>query len=158
MPAHSERHEVVEFVLDRVQVGADGILWTSAKRRKGQEPKVALIEWSAELRATIEEALAVKRYSDLASWFVFGNLSGQRYTKGRWKATLAKLMDECEAEAARRRMPFARFSLQECRPMGVSTKMERGDTDTVDATLHSSERMVRQVYDRRRVRVAKPAR
>ena len=41
--------------------------------------------------------------------------------------------------------------------MGVSTKMERGDTDTVDATLHS-ERMVRQVYDRRRVRVAKPAR
>jgi hypothetical protein len=67
-------------------------------------------------------------------------------------------MDECEAEAARRRMPFARFSLQECRPMGVSTKMEHGDTDTVDATLHSSERMVRQVYDRRRVRVAKPAR
>ena len=67
-------------------------------------------------------------------------------------------MDECEVEAAKRHIAFARFSLQECRPMGVSTKMERGDTDTVDATLHSSERMVRQVYDRRRVRVAKPAR
>lgn len=73
---------------------------------------------SAELRATIEEALAIKRYSDLASWFVFDNLSGQRYTKGGWKATLAKLMDECEAEASRRRIAFARFSLQECRPMG----------------------------------------
>lgn len=35
--------------------------------------------------------------------------------------------------------------------------MER-DTNTIDATLHSSERMVRQVYDRRRVRVAQPAR
>jgi hypothetical protein len=34
--------------------------------------------------------------------------------------------------------------------------MARGDADVVDATLHSSERMVRQIYDRRRVRVAKP--
>ena len=148
--------------LKRDQLGDDGILWTGAKRRRGQEPKVALIEWSAELRSTIDEALAIargsKRRPNLESWFVFGNLGGQRYTKGGWKATLAKLMDECVAEAARRRVAFLRFSLQECRPMGVSTKMERGDTDTVDATLHSSERMVRQVYDRRRVRVAKPAR
>lgn len=144
--------------LKRDQIGADGIVWTGAKRRRSQEPKVALIEWSAELHATIDEALAIPRYSDLASWYVFGNLSGQRYTKGGWKATLAKLMDECEAEAVRRRVAFQRFSLQECRPMGVSTKMERGDQDVVDATLHSSERMVRQVYDRRRVRVAKPAR
>lgn len=28
----------------------------------------------------------------------------------------------------------------------------------LDATMHSSDRMVRQVYDRRRVRVAKPTR
>jgi hypothetical protein len=27
-----------------------------------------------------------------------------------------------------------------------------------DATMHASERMVRQIYDRRRVRTAKPAR
>lgn len=144
--------------LKRDQIRADGILWTGAKRQRGQEAKVALIEWSAELRATIDEALAITRYSDLASWYVFGNLSGQRYTKGGWKATLAKLMDECEAEAQRRGIAFMPFSLQECRPMGVSAKMERGDVDTIDATLHSSERMVRQVYDRRRVRVAKPAR
>jgi hypothetical protein len=36
--------------------------------------------------------------------------------------------------------------------------MNQGAGDVVDATLHSSERMVRQVYDRRRVRVAKPVR
>lgn len=41
--------------------------------------------------------------------------------------------------------------------MGVSDKLARGNSDTIDATLHSSERMIRQVYDRRRVRVAKPA-
>jgi hypothetical protein len=47
--------------------------------------------------------------------------------------------------------------MQDCRPKGVSDKLARGDADTVDATLHTSERMVRQVYDRRRIRVAKPA-
>jgi integrase len=144
--------------LKRDQIGVDGIVWTGGKRRARQDPKIALIEWSPELRATIDEALAIPRYSDLTSWHVFGNLKGQPYTKGGWKKTLSVLMDECEAEAARRRIAFQKFSLQECRPMGVSAKMERGDTDTVDATLHSSERMVRQVYDRRRVRVAKPAR
>lgn len=66
-------------------------------------------------------------------------------------------MAECAAEAARRKIVFAPFSLQDCRPKGVTDKMARGDADTVDATLHSNERMIRQVYDRRRVRVAKPA-
>lgn len=39
-----------------------------------------------------------------------------------------------------------------------SDKLAQGDTDTLDATMHSSDRMVRHVYDRRRVRVAKPTR
>jgi len=64
---------------------------------------------------------------------------------------------ECEAEASRRKIPFQKFSLQDGRPKGVTDKLSRGDTDTMDDTMHSSERMVRQVYDRRRVRVAKPA-
>ena len=53
--------------------------------------------------------------------------------------------------------PFTPFSLQDCRPKGVSDKLARGDLDVLDATLHTSERMVRSVYDRRRTRVAKPA-
>lgn len=36
--------------------------------------------------------------------------------------------------------------------------MGRGNTDVMEATMHTSERMVRQIYDRRRVRVAKSAR
>lgn len=152
------RRSVEVRALTRPQIKDEGLEWRAAKRQKGEAAKVGLIEWSPELKATIDEALAIQRFEVAGSWFVFGNLRGQRYTKGGWKATLAKLMTECETEAARRKLGFRKFSLQDCRPKGVSDKLARGDADTVDATMHSSERMVRQVYDRRRVRVAKPTR
>lgn len=151
------RRSVEVRALTRDQIGDDGITWRAAKRQRGEAEKTGLIEWSPELRATIDEALAIQRNKLAGSWFVFGNLSGQKYTKGGWKATLSKLMAECVAEAQRRRIAFRPFSLQDCRPKGVSDKLARGDLDVQDATLHSSERMIRQVYDRRRVRVAKPA-
>jgi len=143
--------------LTRDQIREDGIEWQAAKRQRGEAMKVGLIEWSPELKATMDEALAIKRRELAGAWYVFGNMSGQRYTKGGWKATLAKLMAECVSEAAKRKVAFTKFSLQDCRPKGVSDKMARGDRDVLDATMHSSERMVRQVYDRRRVRIAKPA-
>lgn len=151
------RRSVEVRALTRDQIGADGITWRAAKRQRGQLEQVGLIEWSPELRATVDEALAIKRNKLAGSWYVFGNLRGQKYTKGGWKATLARLMAECVAEAERRRIAFQPFSLQDCRPKGVSDKLARGDDDTLDATLHTSERMIRQVYDRRRKRVAKPA-
>lgn len=152
------RRSVEVRALTRDSITEAGLMWKAAKRQKGGADKVALIEWSDQLKATIDEALAVKRNKLAGSWFVFGNLSGQRYTKGGWKATLSKLMAECVAEAERRKIAFLPFSLQDCRPKGVSDKLEQGDIDTMDATMHSSERMIRQVYDRRRVRVAKPTR
>lgn len=152
------RRSVEVRAMTRDQIDdATGIRWVGGKRRQGAQPRVVLIEWSPELRATVDEALAVRRHKIAGSWYVFGNLSGQRYTKGGWKATLAKLMTECTAEAQRRKLAFSQFSLQDCRPMGVSDKLARGDRDVQDATLHTSERMVRQVYDRRRERRAKPA-
>jgi hypothetical protein len=125
--------------MTRDQIGEDGIEWVGGKRQAGQSVKRGLIEWSPALRAAV------------------GNLSGQRYTKGGWKKTLSVLMTACVAEASRRELEFAPFSLQDCRPKGVSDKLERGDSDTVDATPHSNERMIRNVYDRRRIRVARPA-
>lgn len=151
------RRSVEVRALTRDQIGEAGVEWQAAKRQRGQPERLGLIEWSPELRAVIDEALAFKRNRLAGSWYVFGNMAGQRYTKGGWKATLAKLMTECAAEAARRRIAFQPFSLQDCRPKGVSDKLARGDADTLDATMHSSERMIRQVYDRRRRRVAKPA-
>lgn len=152
------RRSVEVRALTRDQIKADGIVWKAAKRQRGQVERFALIEWSDELRATIDEAMAIERGKLAGAWYVFGNLKGQRYTKGGWKATLAKLMAESVGEAKRRGIAFQPFSLQDCRPMGVSEKLEKGDSDVVDATLHTSERMVRQVYDRRRVRTARPAR
>jgi integrase len=134
----------------------DGIEWVGAKRKKGQAPKRALIEWTPELQATIDEARSIPRNKLAGSWYVFGNLSGQRYTKGGWKATLADLMTACVAEAAKRRLAFQKFSLQDCRPKGVTDKTEAGHTDVQDATLHSNKRMIDQVYDRRVRRVARP--
>jgi len=143
--------------LTRQQIGEGGIEWEAAKRQRGESRKVGLIEWSPELKTTIEEALSVKRNEVAGDWYVFGNMSGQRYTKGGWKATLSKLMTACERAASQRKVAFSKFSLQDCRPKGVSDKMARGDLDVLDATMHSSDRMVRRVYDRRRVRIAKPA-
>lgn len=151
------RRSVEVRALTRDQITADGIVWTAAKRQRGQAVKTALIEWSPALKATIDEALAIKRHKLAGAWYLFGNLDGQKYTKGGWKATLARLMVRCTEVAKERKIAFQPFSLQDCRPKGVTDKMARGDTDTTDATMHSSERMVRQVYDRRRVRVAKPA-
>lgn len=143
--------------LTRTQIINEGIEWLSAKRQRGEAAKLGLIEWSPELKKTVEEALSFKRWAAPDASYVFGNMRGEQYTKGGWKATLEKLMNECAKEAERRQIKFEKFSLQDCRPKGVSDKMARGDVDVVDATMHSSERMVRQVYDRRRIRVAKPA-
>lgn len=151
------RRSVEVRALTRDQITPTGIVWTAAKRQRGEAIKTALIEWSPALRSTIDEALAIKRNKLAGAWYLFGNLDGQKYTKGGWKATLARLMLRCTEVAADRKLAFKAFSLQDCRPKGVTDKMARGDTDTTDATMHSSERMVRQVYDRRRVRVAKPA-
>jgi hypothetical protein len=152
------RRSVEVRALTRPQITGEGIIWTAAKRRRCAAPMQGLIEWSPELRATIDEALAIQRRKLAGTWFVFGNLNGQRYTKGGWKAMLKQLMDACVAEAARRGVAFTPFSLQDCRPKAVSDKLASGQIDVMDATLHSNRRMIETVYDRRRVRVAKPVR
>ncbi len=151
------RRSVEVRALTRDQIGADGISWTAAKRQRSHEERRGLIEWSDELRTIIQEALTVPRNKLAGSWYVFGNLQGQKYTKGGWKKTLSELMRKCIERAKEEGQPFRSFSLQDCRPKGVSDKLAQGDADVIDASLHTSERMVRQVYDRRRVRVAKPA-
>lgn len=150
------RRSVEVRALTRSQITDDGILWQAAKRQHGQAQLTGLIEWSDELRATIDEALSIKRNKLAGSWYVFGNLNGQRYTKGGWKKMLSYLMAECVTEAKRRNVAFAPFSLQDCRPKGVTDKMRQGAQDVMDATMHTNERMIKQVYDRRRTRVAKP--
>ncbi|MBE7941364.1 hypothetical protein IM725_12370 [Ramlibacter aquaticus] len=140
--------------LTRDAISHDGILWHDGK--DSTKPAI-LIEWSPALQATITEALQVKRHHVAGSMYVFGNMRGQRYTKGGWKAMLDDLMRECEKAAAERKLSFRKFSLQDCRPMGVSNKLEKGHQDVQDATLHSDGNMIAKVYDRRSQKRAKPA-
>ena len=140
--------------IERSAVTATGILWTDSKDKN--KPPV-LIEWSPELSATIYEVMDVTRNKDAGTNYLFGNLKGEPYTKGGWKAMLDDLMRECILEAKRRNMPFKKFSLQDCRPKGVTDKLERGDTDTKEATMHSSDVMIARHYDRSRSKKATPA-
>jgi hypothetical protein len=75
-----------------------------------------LIEWSDELRAAIKEALAIPRNKLAGTWYVFGNLQGQKYTKGGWKKTLSELMKKC-VECAKENSSNSRRSA--CRTAGL---------------------------------------
>jgi integrase len=131
-----------------------GILWTDSK--DPTKPK-SLIQWSPELRETIDEVLAIKRNKLAGSFLLFGNLQGQRYTKSGWGKLLGTLMAASEEMAQAMDIEFQHFSLQDCRPKGVTDKLERGDTDTSNATLHTNETMIARVYDRRATKKATPA-
>lgn len=144
--------------LTRAQLREEGIHWTASKRKRGTAAMVGVIEWSPTLRATIDEALAVRRHAGAANDVVFGNLEGRRYTKGGWKKTLAYLMTDCSKAAIAAGMHFVPFNLQDCRPAGVTERLSNNDGSVLEATLHTSERMVRAYYDRRRTRMAKPTR
>lgn len=128
-----------------------GIRW-----KDGKDPTkpAILIEWTPELRDTIDETLTLKRNKDAGTMYLFGNMQGQKYTKGGWKSVLDDLMLACVEEAAKRGIAFTRFSLQDCRPMAVTDKLERGDLDTKTATGHASDKMIATVYDRRPQRFA----
>lgn len=130
----------------------EGLRFQAVKRKAGEAERTALIAWSPELRATIDEAKAIKRRVDISP-LIFGNMEGKRYTRSGWGANWRRLMDTC----AKRIDGFERFTLQDCRPGGVTAKEERGDADTQNATLHKDGRMIQSIYDRRRVRRAKPA-
>lgn len=148
------RRSVEVRKITRDSIMDTGIVWTDSKNKT--KPKI-LIEWSPELRETINKVLAVKRNNLAGSFLLFGNLNGQRYTKSGWGKLLGTLMACAEELAAAMELPFEHFSLQDCRPKGVTDKLERGDTDTKDATLHSSDAMISRHYDRSRSKKATPA-
>jgi hypothetical protein len=140
-------------------VTKEGLLFEANKRRKSQGRAQILIQWSDELRATIDEALALKRWSAFGGGrLIFGNLAGQAYSKSGWGSLLGRFMTACEADALKNDIPFKRFTLADCRPGGITTKKRAGQLDVYDGTGHADHRMVDQVYDRRTVKTSTPAR
>lgn len=135
--------------LVRQAIGKDGVTVPVGKRKAGQIQRSKTVLWSHDLRTSIDEALSLQRTTSL---YVFGNTSGQPYTRSGWNTNWKRLMDYCEKQAAERAIAFERFSLADMRPTAVTTRTEEGDDRIVDATGHADERMVRKVYDRRRQR------
>lgn len=98
----------------------------------------------------IDEALSLQRTTSLN---VFGNSDGQPYTTNGWNTNLRRRM-ELAWKKPEGRIELSRFKLKDMRPAAVIDRVdEEGDTITID-TRHSSDRMVKQVYDRRRKKVA----
>lgn len=136
----------------RQAITENGMEMAVGKRKGGQAQKFKLIEWSIELRAVIDEALALQRTTSL---YVFGNSDGQPYTTSGWNTNLRRLMEHTRKKAERDGIEFARFTLKDMRPAAVTDRVEDGDDTITNATGHSSDRMVRQVYDRRKTKVAR---
>ncbi|WP_157633029.1 hypothetical protein [Burkholderia ubonensis] len=133
--------------LHRQSITTDGVEVPIAKRKAGEQQRVKLVMWSPELKAVIDEALALQRTSSV---HVFGNTAGQVYTRSGWNTNWSRLMGYCEKEAQARGVQFERFALRDMRPAAVTDRQEEGDDRIVDATGHVHERMVRKTYDRRR--------
>jgi len=129
-----------------------GLTVPVGKRKRGQPQKWKLIEWSPALKAAVDEALQLQR---TASLYIFGNTEGQPYTRSGWNTIWTRLMRYCEQKAEKEGVDFQRFTLADMRPAAVTDRMEDGDARITDATGHADERMVKQVYDRRRTKKAK---
>lgn len=129
-----------------------GVEMPVGKRKKGQAQKYKLIEWSAELRSVIDEALKLQRTT---SMYVFGNSDGQPYTTSGWNTNLRRLMEHARKKAEKEGIEFSRFTLKDMRPAAVTDRVDEGDATITNATGHTSDRMVRQVYDRRKTKKAR---
>jgi len=136
----------------RQAITPSGMEMAVGKRKKGRAERFKLIEWSTELRAVIDEALALQRTTSL---YVFGNSDGQPYTTSGWNTNLRRLMEHARKKAEAEGIDFARFTLKDMRPAAVTDRVDDGDETITNATGHSSDRMVRQVYDRRKTKKAR---
>lgn len=136
----------------RQAIKPEGMEMLVGKRKRGRAEKFKLIEWSPDLRAVIDEALSLQR---TVSLYVFGNSDGQPYTTSGWNTNLRRLMEHTRKKAEKDGGEFARFTLKDMRPAAVTDRVEQGDGTITNATGHSSDRMVRQVYDRRKTKAAR---
>lgn len=138
--------------LMRQSIGADGVKLPIGKRRKGHAQKHKLIEWSPELRSAMDEAVSLQRTT---SMYVFGNTDGQPYTTSGFNTILRRLMVHCAKKATEEGIEFNRFTLSDMRPAAVTDRMDDEDDRITNATGHTSDRMVKIVYDRRKTKAAR---
>lgn len=86
---------------------------------------------------------------------MFGNSDGQPYATSGWNTNLRRLMAHDEKKALEEGVQFARFTLKDMMPAAVTDRVEAGNDDVTNATENTGDRMVREVYDRRKIKSAK---
>ena len=137
--------------LTRQAYKPDGLEIAVGKRKAGHAQRTKLILWSPELKATINEAISLQRTQGI---YIFGNSTGQVYSRSGFTTILNRLMKFCEDIAKDKGIVFNRFTLKDMRPTAVTDRMAGGDQSITDATGHADDRMVKKVYDRRTVKKA----
>lgn len=80
-------------------------------------------------------------------------LTGETWTW--WTTLIRPIKERRPTRPARHDGPSGHSSGRTAALRGFDDNLAKGDQDAMDATLHTSERMVRRVDDRRKVRVAK---
>jgi hypothetical protein len=117
------------------------------KVKEGQAQKFKVTEWCDELRGNDESARTSAHHESVC------------FSQQRWSAVqdqrlehdLRRLLEHTREEGIR----FALFTLKDMLPAAVTDRVDAGGRDITNLTGHSSDRMVRQVYDRRKKKAAK---
>lgn len=137
--------------LDRAACGEDGITYTRPKTKR-RAPRPIIIEWSAELRAVVKRAKAIRPEFRQA---IIATRSGEPFTPSGFSTIWQRAMVAAEATAKAEGLEFARFHFHDIRALSI-TETE----DLVEASQragHSSTEITQRVYRRKPARV-KPLR
>jgi len=127
--------------LMRSQISEEGVRFPGRKRGVR-----TLVEWTPRLRAIIQEA--IEQPARIVPVYVIHNEGGQPYTSDGFKTLWQRAMNEWEE------MGNERFTFHDIRAKAVTDVIEQGRKAS-DLTGHVDDRVIAQVYDRRRERKAK---
>lgn len=129
------------------QIGPDGIRIRPAKTKHDEVQVDILIEWSDRLRQVVEWAKALPR--PVRGLYLFCNRHGQPYTDAGFKAMWNRL------QVAYAKAGGERFTFHDLRAFYVTEGKDKG-LPVTEATGHKSEATANRIYDRRKIRKAKP--
>jgi integrase len=130
--------------LSRSQISDEGIEF--AKRKGGAR---VLVTWSNELRATIDESLAMP--SRISPNFVVHTKTGSPYSSDGFKKGWQALMRKWVAQGGER------FTFHDSRAKATTDVIEQGRKAS-ELTGHKLESTVTKIYDRRHIRKSAPVR
>ena len=147
----TSRADEVRF-LKTNQIKKEGLLINIGKRKNGQDAKQKLVEWTPRLKKICDDLSA---FYQKDTEYLFCNQNGSKYSRSGWGSTWRRFKNALKKEADKRGIDWIDFSLTDMRPSSVTDRVSAGETNIKDATGHSSDRMIQQVYDRRVIKKIK---